>query len=518
MDHSKTKILYVPLDDRDCNYNFPYFLCQMTDDCEILRPPYEWMGKLKEPADCGRIWEWLFENVKDCQYCILSVDTLVYGNIVNSRTHHLSEEECSRRLEGFRKLKTINPEVHIHAFNLVARVAAYNSSQEDPDYWENYGEDIWKYTWLLDKERQIGVSPEEKKEIETLKDTIPQDYLTDFLERRKVDRFVNLQSVKLTRDGVFDILTVPKDDTAEYGYAAMDQAVLAGKIREERLYDRVFVYPGADEVGSVLFARVFNEVHHYVPAVYVRYSSINGPAVCPRYEDRPLGESIKWQITSAGGIITETPTDSDCMLAVNCSGTRQYESADQLNRPVSYKNNTNSEELLRYISYYREKYDKAIGVSDVSTSNGCDNEFMDNACLHGTFDKIDAVGGWNTAENTNGVVIAQMMIAAYYDRFRGCSRQMEASDTFFARSLVADWLSQANVAREFYEDYAPAHGIDPYRLHDCMDEVTGFYEKRIDELLGEKLHHSIKGRKVVLDRVRFNWDGAFYFAADCSLK
>ena len=98
------------------------------------------------------------------------------------------------------------------------------------------------------------------------------------------------------------------------------------------------------------------------------------------------------------------------------------------------------------------------------------------------------------------------------------SRQMEASDTFFARSLVADWLSQANVAREFYEDYAPAHGIDPYRLHDCMDEVTGFYEKRIDELLGEKLHHSIKGRKVVLDRVRFNWDGAFYFAADCSLK
>ena len=82
MDHSKTKILYVPLDDRDCNYNFPYFLCQMTDDCEILRPPYEWMGKLKEPADCGRIWEWLFENVKDCQYCILSVDTLVYGHII----------------------------------------------------------------------------------------------------------------------------------------------------------------------------------------------------------------------------------------------------------------------------------------------------------------------------------------------------------------------------------------------------------------------------------------------------
>lgn len=45
------KVLYVPLDDRDCNYQFPWLLSQMTEGLELLRPPYEWMGFLKKPAD-----------------------------------------------------------------------------------------------------------------------------------------------------------------------------------------------------------------------------------------------------------------------------------------------------------------------------------------------------------------------------------------------------------------------------------------------------------------------------------
>lgn len=71
------KVLYVPLDDRDCNYQFPWLLSQMTEGLELLRPPYEWMGFLKKPADREKIWEWLFEQAGECDYAILSVDTLV---------------------------------------------------------------------------------------------------------------------------------------------------------------------------------------------------------------------------------------------------------------------------------------------------------------------------------------------------------------------------------------------------------------------------------------------------------
>ena len=114
--------------------------------------------------------------------------------------------------------------------------------------------------------------------------------------------------VDLVRDGVFDVLTVPKDDTAEYGYAALDQMAIAKRVRELRLPDsRVLVYPGADEVGSVLFARVFNQIKNYRPRIYIRYSSVYGPFIVPRYEDRPLQEGIKAQICSLGGVVWMRP-------------------------------------------------------------------------------------------------------------------------------------------------------------------------------------------------------------------
>ena len=83
-------------------------------------------------------------------------------------------------------------------------------------------------------------------------------FWTIFWRAAQVDRAVNLPCVWTWCGTVsFSVLTVPKDDTAEYGYAALDQMAIAKRVRELRLPDRVFVYPGADEVGSVLFARVF---------------------------------------------------------------------------------------------------------------------------------------------------------------------------------------------------------------------------------------------------------------------
>lgn len=39
--------------------------------------------------------------------------------------------DCEWLLENFRTLKSMNPSLKIHAFNIVAWVAAYNGSMED---------------------------------------------------------------------------------------------------------------------------------------------------------------------------------------------------------------------------------------------------------------------------------------------------------------------------------------------------------------------------------------------------
>jgi hypothetical protein len=204
------------------------------------------------------------------------------------------------------------------------------------------------------------------------------------------------------------------------------------------------------------------------------------------------------------------------MLAVNASGTEQLESSEQDSRDIAFKNNTNSEELLRYVEYYNDVYQKAIGICDVTTSNGCDNEFMENARCHGIFDIISAAGGWNTAENTNGVVIAHTIIASYYNCFKGNESKALMSDTFLVRAITADWLCQANVLPEFYL-YSQEKGINPYFLKDHMTEARTFFESHLSRLISDKLGGMCKGRNITLDKVRFNWDGAFYFAIDLSL-
>lgn len=503
-----TKIIYVPLDERACNYSFPQKLAQMTDDIELLVPAYKDMGCLKTPANFSKIWEWIFEHAPECEYAILSVDTLVYGNIINSRTHHRTCDECQKTLDNFRKLKKINPNLKIHAFNLAARVAAYNDAHEDPDYWATQGWNIWRYTYLTDKISRGHADDKEKTELEELKKNIPTDILNDFIERRKVDRFTNLYCVDLVKAGVFDVLTIPKDDTAEYGYAAMDQSAIAQKVRQERLMDRVMVYPGADEVGCVLFTRVFNLIKGYTPRVYVRYSSTLGPTIVPRYEDRPLHESIKAQITSAGGIYEDNTDHSDCMLAVNSPGKYMIESSEQYTKDLTFTSHINMHEFLRYINYYVDHYKKSVGVAEVSVCNGCENEFMDYALLAGIYEKVQAVGGWNTAQNTIGVVLAQTVIASYYNRFAGDYGKYQLSEEFKLRSIVCDWLYQSNVLHRFLIETKDK--LNPYALAEHYESTQNYFVNHLNECVKEKFNGRYKGADIMIHDLLFNWDGVFY--------
>ena len=91
------KVLYVPLDDRDCNYQFPWLLSQMTEGLELLRPPYEWMGFLKKPADREKmiLYELFFYLRAFCEVERYGTFLRVTESIGNSGMI----DYCLRRLE-----------------------------------------------------------------------------------------------------------------------------------------------------------------------------------------------------------------------------------------------------------------------------------------------------------------------------------------------------------------------------------------------------------------------------------
>lgn len=133
-----SKVVYLPLDERPCNYLFPQQLAKMTD-LQMVVPELAILGNKKKPANTAAVRQWLLKAAKDADVLLVSIDMLVYGGIVPSRLHHLSLEECMRRISVLGEIKRSYPEISIHAFNLIMRVPNNNKDEEEPDYYKFHG-------------------------------------------------------------------------------------------------------------------------------------------------------------------------------------------------------------------------------------------------------------------------------------------------------------------------------------------------------------------------------------------
>ena len=51
--------------------------------------------------------QFIDENIEGCDNCIISIDMIVYGGLIPSRLHYLSETDALQRLELIKYLKTV---------------------------------------------------------------------------------------------------------------------------------------------------------------------------------------------------------------------------------------------------------------------------------------------------------------------------------------------------------------------------------------------------------------------------
>lgn len=500
-----SKVVYVPLDERHCNYGYPYELGRFAG-IDIARPPESIMSKVKEPCDIEALWEWLYDNIKDCSYAVLSLDMLVYGCILSSRHHLLSAEESMGRLNRLRKLKEINPEVEIHAFMLIMRVANYDNSSEEPEYWADYGKRIWKYSWFCDKAGKTELSEDEQDQFNELKAAIPEAYLSDYVNRRKVNLSVNVNALNLVEEHVIDQLVIPKDDTSEYGFSTKDQSLIYENVYKKGLQNRVYIYPGADEAGCTHIARVFNKIRGATPKVYVCYSSISGPKIIAKYEDRPIQEGIKWQLMSAGCMMVDNQSEADFILMVNTPGKYMLESYEQINKDHTYINFRNLSEFVSRISYFSD-CGKICVVGDIAYANGADNELLEMLLRERLIDKIAGYGGWNTAANTLGVVILQGVIASALNIHS--IADYPSFYSFHLQKVIKDWAYQSNVLWHFVETRSQDSGFDCYRLGVYKDQVAGEIVESLNEFIAENLVVKLPVKNITVKGVKLAWDRVF---------
>lgn len=492
------KIIIVPLDERPCNYDFAKLMSSEMP-YQVIVTPKEYYGNKKIPGDVEKIIAWLEKEAINADGIVVALDTILYGGIVPSRLHYEELNTLIERLDVLLRIKAVNPQILIYGYQLIMRNPAYSSSEEEPDYYKDYGREIHLYGIYQHKETHNIISKEEAADFNRIKTILPKKYLTDYLKRRAVNLQLNSQFLSLVSNDIIDFGIIPQDDASVYGFTALDQQKIRELIEKNNLELNVYMYPGADEVTNTLLAKMILYFEQKRPRFYLKYSSELSKTVIPLYEDRPLAETVKYQVLAAGGIIVESLADADLVLLINGPGVKMREASSMLEiRTVEYDAFRNLVEFVEFADYVIKKLKKPVIVADVAYSNGGDLHLFKLLKQKQLLYRVAAYAGWNTSSNTLGTAIPQGIFAHLYPK-------RKANLDFLAHRYIEDVGYCTLVRKEVTKTLK-----EPYHYF-YLDGKKGKIVKTIQEKLGEfiKLYLSEDNKKPLIKEIYSPWNRMF---------
>lgn len=494
-------IIFVPHDNRPISFK------QTADNIrdlgyEVLTPPEELLGNRENPyAKPEELSKWVIENAKKADAAVISSDSMVYGSLVASRKHNLSEDVVLARVHNFEKIHQANPNMKLYVFGSIMRTPQTSeaSGSEDANYYAQYGTDIARYTALNDKLEQDGLTHKERKQLQQYEQKIPKAALDDWLSRRQGNFLVSKNLIDLARNDVITYLALGCDDNAKYSQTNKERRALDnyGSDLGELKYQSV---AGIDEIGYVLLTRAVNNLQGDIPFVSVHYAKGTGENTIPAYSNEPIKNSIATHIKMAGGMKVNSDKGADLVFMVNTNFDGTTGAANDLNN-VYIPN----ENIIDFVNMVDEavQANKKVGIGDITFGNGSDNALMFSLYGKNLLDKLNAYSGWNTPTNSTGYALAMGMGANYTDRV-GILKMLEVR-------YLDDWLYQANIRQAVANRLNSMPGEGDYgntktRTLPAEKLATEALQKMIVDYGLEKF----EGQSYVADaQIRFPWQRMF---------
>ena len=431
------KILYIPHDNR------PIVLEQTTAilekvGYEVITPPTELLGNRENFGEPEKLWEWLDKNTdQKIRAAVISSDAMLYGSLVASRKHTIDQETILNRVDLFQKFRKDHKKLPIYVFGSIMRTPrnATASGYEEPDYYRNYGANIFRYTALEDKREVEGLTLRESKEIDFLRRLIPARALSDWKDRHEKNFNANEKLIDLAKEKNFNVLLLGRDDNAPYSQTHMESRHLKNYSKGIGIEQENFqTIAGIDEVGLMLLTRAVNERLKNSPSIFVKYNWGRGGETVPSYSDETIQETVDAEILACGAKKTDELSQADIIFAVNTPPNGQtFEASSGMNDKVA---RVGTEFFADTVQDFLDS-SKPVVVADVAFANGSDNALMEMLNKRGLLFKLNAYGGWNTATNSSGFALATGIL----------SRRMTYNDkkNLLITRYLDDWAYQANV-------------------------------------------------------------------------
>jgi hypothetical protein len=437
----------IPLDERPVNTRYPAMIARIAG-VDLALPPQAARSRLRTPASCDRLLAWLHDMAPTLDALIVSCEMLGYGGLIAARTTQEPAGQIIARLDALRAIRGQRPTLPILGFNLITRISNANDATEEPDYWGQYGARLYRYSQLVDRQAQ---GQPVAAELDALRAELPAQAVQNWLQRRGRNHTVNLAALQLLADGVFDLLVLSSDDTSPYGLPSREKRWLAewagllglaadGHGRDGA-HPALLMYPGADEVGCALLARLINAHAGATPRILPCYGVPGGAEVVAPYEDGPVRVTVERQIRAVGGVVATD--EADLWLAVDPPTPRR----DTWNPAYAEQEKTERQPhlnvLVEQVQQRLEASQPAV-VADVAYPNGADPVLVDLLRARVALPDLAAYGAWNTAGNTIGTALAQGCAA----RLITTPAQRSAQEAFLLHRFVEDWGYQHLVRQQ----------------------------------------------------------------------
>ena len=381
------KVLLVPLDSRPpCG--------QLVADngrtagIEIILPPIETMDFYTLPGDTSKMRKWLYDEIKNCDEAIISIDQLLYGGLIASRNKTIKDEDITALAEYLKKLHGDNPNIKIHAFSILPRM-------NPPDFVEKYQDrkKLMEWSRLVHKYDDNPLS-ETAEKIQVLEREIPSEQIKAYTEIYNRNLRLNCLLANLVADGTLEDLTFGQDDGEVYSLPNLKLKEFIHYLHKNKIPgDKLAILHGADEVALSILTNIISRSNSF--KVYVDYSSENAAIKVMPYMAICNQDTAHERLNFHHDIIVSTPEEADYILFISAT---DEETMD--------RRHYNAERLLDY-----QKLGKPVALVDLSKSFIAQEALLP-ILIQESFpvNSLIAYAGWNTASNSIGTAVSQAEI------------------------------------------------------------------------------------------------------------
>ncbi len=362
-------VALVPLDSRPATSTLPGMI-GAAGKLQVNLPDLESLGNATKPTDAQVVLAGV--DRADPVTAIVSLDALAYGGLVQSRTSKITADEAWNNLWP------------VWLMHLSRRVRAFVVIPRFPD--------------AVDRERNLTVI------------------------RR---------AIAWAEDGTLERLYIAWDDALPGSPAPAEGQALREEVAQRGLKN-VIVYPGADEVASVMVAHLALDRAKLRPRVRVRFSDPVARTKIVPYEGQSLEESVTNQAQAVGLEVTSDSADDNRadfeMYVYNGGDARQAGlqiTADQRSLPVA--------------------------LADVQSVNRANLTLAGDLVRTGAFADLAAFSAWGTPGNNIGTALSQGAMRALAGGNRAAYRLLafEYANDYLYSSFIRAEMRQTRLESAF---------------------------------------------------------------------